>query len=88
MIRSLLVATLAAAAITPAIAHITLESSEAQVGAGYEAMRHARHGCGESPTTAIRVKIPEGVIGVKPMPKPAWTLTTATGKVPQDVQAF
>jgi periplasmic copper chaperone A len=88
MIRSLLVATLAAAAITPAIAHITLESSEAQVGAGYKAVLRVPHGCGESPTTAIRVKIPEGVIGVKPMPKPGWTLTTATGKYPKTYKLF
>jgi periplasmic copper chaperone A len=83
-----LLLTLAAAVITPAIAHITYESSEAQVGAGYKAVLRVPHGCGESPTTAIRVKIPEGVIGVKPMPKPGWILTTATGKYPKTCKLF
>jgi periplasmic copper chaperone A len=87
MIRSLLVAMLGAV-ITPAIAHITLESQEAKVGAGYKAVLRVPHGCGESPTTAVRVKIPAGVIGVKPMPKPGWTLTTATGKYPATYNLF
>jgi uncharacterized protein YcnI len=88
MIRSLLLAILGAAVITPAIAHITLESQEAKVGGGYKAVLRVPHGCGESPTTAIRVKIPEGVIGVKPMPKPGWTLVTATGKYPKTYKFF
>jgi periplasmic copper chaperone A len=88
MIRSLLLAILGAVVITPAIAHITLESQEAKVGGGYKAVLRVPHGCGESPTTAIRVKIPEGVIGVKPMPKPGWTLTTATGKYPKAYKLF
>jgi periplasmic copper chaperone A len=88
MIRSLLVAVLGAAAVAPAIAHVTLESQEAKVGAGYKAVLRVPHGCGESPTTAIRVKIPEGLIGVKPMPKPGWTLTTAIGKYPKAYKLF
>ena len=46
------------------------------------------HGCEGSATTAIRVRIPEGVIGVKPMPKPGWTLTTVTGKYPKTYTLF
>lgn len=88
MIRSLLVAMLVAAVISPATAHITLESQEAKVGAGYKAVLRVPHGCGESPTTAVRVKIPEGVVGVKPMPKPGWTLMTATGKYPKAYTLF
>jgi periplasmic copper chaperone A len=87
MIRSLLVAMLGAA-ITPAFAHVTLESQEAKIGAGYKAVLRVPHGCGESPTTAIRVKMPAGFIGVKPMPKPGWTLTTATGKYPATYNLF
>ena len=33
-----------------------------------------------SATTAVRVQIPEGVIAVKPMPKPGWTLRKVKGK--------
>ncbi len=34
------------------------------------------HGCDGSATVKVRVQIPEGVIGVKPMPKPGWTIST------------
>ena len=64
-------------------AHVTLESREAPVGAAYKAVLRVPHGCDGSPTTAIRVRIPEGVIAVKPMPKPGWKLDTVTGKYPK-----
>ena len=38
------------------------------------------HGCAGSPTVKLRVQIPEGVIGIKPMPKPGWTLEMVKGK--------
>ena len=38
------------------------------------------HGCAGSPTVKLRVQIPEGVIGIKPMPKPGWTIETVKGK--------
>jgi periplasmic copper chaperone A len=41
------------------------------------------HGCEGSPTKSIRVQIPEGVIAVKPMPKPGWELTTKRGEYAQ-----
>ncbi len=37
------------------------------------------HGCGSAATTGITVSIPEGVVNVKPQPKPGWTLATQTG---------
>ena len=87
MIRSFIAGALSLL-ITPAIAHITLESQQARVGSGYKAVFRVPHGCAGSATTAIRVRIPEGVIGVKPMPKPGWTLTTATGKYPKAYKLF
>ena len=38
------------------------------------------HGCAGSATVKLRVKIPEGVIAVKPMPKPGWNMETIKGK--------
>ena len=38
------------------------------------------HGCAGSATTKIRVQIPEGVIAVKPMPKPGWNVEAIKGK--------
>jgi uncharacterized protein YcnI len=73
----------AVAAASCAFAHITLERQEAHVGASYKAVMLVPHGCGGSSTTAIRVRIPEGMIGVKPMPKPGWKLDTVSGKYPR-----
>ncbi|GLK78693.1 YcnI family protein [Methylopila turkensis] len=69
-----------AAFATAASAHVTLETREAPVGASYKAVFKTPHGCKGAPTNVVRVKIPEGVIGVKPMPKPGWKLETVTGK--------
>jgi uncharacterized protein YcnI len=84
MIRILLTGALAAAcAASTAFAHVTLENQEAKAGAAYKAVFRVPHGCDGTPTTTIRIKIPEGVIGVKPMPKPGWTLATTVGKYPK-----
>src|SRR5436190_7803417 len=66
-----------------AFAHVTLETAQAQVGSGYKAVLRVGHGCEGSPTTAIRVRIPEGIVAVKPMPKPGWKLEVVTGKYPK-----
>ena len=63
-------------AATQAQAHATLETAKAQVGANYKAVMRVSHGCAGSPTLRVRVRIPDGFIGVKPMPKPGWTMET------------
>jgi uncharacterized protein YcnI len=88
MLRHLLGAVGACLVIGPAAAHITLEIREAPVGGAYKAVLRVPHGCEGSATTAVRVRIPEGVIGVKPMPKPGWTLTTVTGKYPKTYNLY
>lgn len=71
-----------------ALAHITLEQQEAEAGSTYKAVLRVGHGCEGSPTTAVRVRIPEGVIAVKPMPKPGWELTTEVGRYAEPAQYF
>ncbi|WP_404293911.1 YcnI family protein [Microvirga sp. RSM25] len=61
---------------TSAFAHITLETQSAPVSSTYKAVMRVGHGCEGSPTLKVRVQIPEGVIAVKPMPKPGWELDT------------
>lgn len=63
-----------------ASAHITLETAQAPPKSTYKAVLRVGHGCEGSPTVAVRVRIPEGVIAVKPMPKPGWELATTTAK--------
>ncbi|MBV6273408.1 YcnI family protein [Alcaligenaceae bacterium CGII-47] len=70
---------LALSAATPALAHITLETGEATIGSYYKAVVRVPHGCNGSATTQVRVRIPEGVVAVKPQPKAQWTLDTTEG---------
>lgn len=63
----------------PALAHVSFENDEARPNATYKAVLRISHGCEGQPTRKVQVRIPEGVIGVKPMPKAGWTLETVTG---------
>lgn len=69
-------------------AHVTLEKREAQVGAPYKAVLRVPHGCEGAATIAIRIRVPEGMIAVKPMPKPGWKIDTVKGKYPKTYTYF
>lgn len=71
------------AGIGIASAHVTLEQKEAAIGGGYKAVLRVPHGCDGAATTALRVRIPEQVIDVKPMPKAGWKLDVVKGKYPK-----
>ena len=88
MFRLFLIGTLAAAFAMPAVAHVTLEAQEARINAPYKGVLRVPHGCEKTATTSIRVRIPEGVIGVKPRPAAGWTLTTVTSKYPRPVKLY
>ncbi|MFA5902147.1 MAG: DUF1775 domain-containing protein [Hyphomicrobium sp.] len=64
---------------TAASAHVSFEMKKAKVGGAYKAVLNVPHGCEGAATTEVSVDIPEGVIGVKPMPKPGWTLSLKKG---------
>jgi uncharacterized protein YcnI len=82
--RLLAVTAIVAFATSSASAHITLENREATIGSSYKAVFVVPHGCAGSATLKIRVQIPEGVIGVKPMPKPGWSVEAIKGKYAAD----
>ena len=63
-------------------AHVTLETPQATIGASYKAVLRVPHGCDGSATTAIRVRIPAGIITVKPMPKPGGNSTPSAAPTP------
>lgn len=69
----------AVADMSAAFAHPGLEVKEAKIGASYKAVIKIPHGCEKSATTKLRVQIPEGVIAVKPMQKPGWSIETVRG---------
>ncbi|MBX3446447.1 MAG: YcnI family protein [Parvibaculum sp.] len=76
LITALSAAAIFAVAALPASAHVVLDQAEAAAGSYFKATFRVPHGCDGSPTTAISIAIPEGVISVKPQPKHGWTVTT------------
>lgn len=69
---------LTAASSLPAFAHASLEKAETTPGS-YKAVLRIPHGCDGKPTDTVRIAIPEGYIGVKPMPKAGWTIELEKG---------
>jgi uncharacterized protein YcnI/copper(I)-binding protein len=67
-----------ATSATPALSHVSLETAEAPAGP-YKAVLSLPHGCDGEATHTVRIDLPEGFIGAKPMPKPGWTLDLETG---------
>jgi len=63
-----------------AAAHITLETAQSAPNAAYKAVLRVGHGCEGEATTTLRVQIPEGLIAVKPMPKPGWHIELKEGE--------
>lgn len=61
--------------------HVTLEQQQVESGAYYKAVLRVGHGCEGLPTTALRVQLPAGFQGAKPMPKAGWTLQTRQEKL-------
>ncbi|TAG28252.1 MAG: DUF1775 domain-containing protein [Burkholderiales bacterium] len=64
-----------------AFSHVTLEQQQIETGSTYKAVLRVGHGCDGLPTTSLRVQIPAGFQGAKPMPKAGWTLQTKTEKL-------
>ncbi|GAA0606706.1 YcnI family protein [Paenochrobactrum glaciei] len=75
-----LAAVIVAISSSAAFAHVSLEKNEAPVGSTYKAVLRVPHGCEGKPTNVVRVKIPDGVIAVKPMPKAGWELEKNRGE--------
>lgn len=57
---------------TMTFGHAGLETKPAVVDTYYKAVMRIPHGCDGAATDTVRVRIPEGMIWVKPKPKPNW----------------
>ena len=62
------------AAAGSALAHVTLDTTEAPAGASYKGVARVPHGCNGQPTTTLRIAVPAGMLDVKPMAKPGWSI--------------
>ncbi|MBV8791786.1 MAG: YcnI family protein [Pseudolabrys sp.] len=74
-------------AIVPASAHVTAGPNEAVAGNYFQTAFNVPHGCDGSATIAVRIKIPDGVISVKPQMKPGWDVTIKTKTLEKPVDA-
>jgi uncharacterized protein YcnI len=79
--RAATVAAALFAMTSPALAHVELVNDKAPADSSYKAVLMVGHGCAGSPTTELRVQIPEGLILVKPMPKPGWKIAITMQKL-------
>ncbi len=71
---------LSLAAAAPAAAHITTNPAEGPAD-GYATVNfQVPHGCEESPTTQVRIKVPPSVPTATPQVHPLWDLTTKEGR--------
>jgi len=88
MLKPIAMAAVLAALAAPALAHVTLENREGAAGSTARLVLRVPHGCeGGAATLRIRIRIPDGVTNVRPMPKPGWELTTLRGPLARPVAA-
>jgi hypothetical protein len=73
MPRSVLALALVAASL-PAAAHFTLERSSLPAGSLEVVVFRLGHGCEGSPTTALRIELPAGLLAVHPRAKAGWRI--------------
>ena len=66
---------------TASFAHIVLGEPAALASTSYRATLRVGHGCEGSPITALRVTLPAGFKGAKPMPKVGWQLSIKTARL-------
>jgi uncharacterized protein YcnI len=62
-------------------AHVTIEPRNALAGSYAKLTFRVSHGCDGSPTKQITVKLPEGVLSVKPQVHTGWNITTKKVKL-------
>ena len=74
-------ALIAAAVPFTAAAHVTIDPVQGSANGYVRAALRVPHGCKGSPTTRIRVRIPDGVLSVKAQVKPGWTIAIVRTKL-------
>lgn len=87
-VRFTILAALGALLAAPvAGAHVTANPGTAEAGGFTMIAFRVPHGCEESPTTSLTIRIPAGIIFVTPQNVPGWKATATMGKLPQPVES-
>lgn len=87
--RNSLMSLAAAAALLglpAADAHVTIDPQQGPANGYFRAALRVPHGCKASPTVRVRVRIPDGVLSVKPQVKPGWTIAIVRSKLAQPLE--
>jgi uncharacterized protein YcnI len=84
--KHLLLPILLALLTTPALAHVTANPDNAVAGKYFQTSFRISHGCDGSATASVSVRIPEGVMSVRPQAKPGWKITVTKRKLDQPVK--
>jgi uncharacterized protein YcnI len=87
--RTLLVAAITAFLFVgagPAYAHVTANPAEAPADSYFATAFRVGHGCEGSPTTSVRVRVPAGVVSVKPEVVPGWDAEVVEGPYEEPVE--
>jgi len=75
---TILAAGLVLAAPLAATAHVTVTPDQTAAAGGHGVLTFAfSHGCEGSPTTALRIDIPDGIASVSPTVEPGWSIDVA-----------
>ena len=85
MMRHAILAAICVMMPVQVLAHTTLIETEIRQGIASRFTLNVPHGCGSEATLRLRVRIPAGIVAVKPMPKAGWDLeiVTTTYETPQ-----
>jgi periplasmic copper chaperone A len=82
-----LLAVAAALVLAPVAAgHVTANPSTAPADSFAVIALRVPHGCDDAPTTALSVKIPDGIVEATPQAVPGWNAEVVEGKLPQPVE--
>lgn len=80
-------ASLALAITAGALAHVTVNPGEAPANSYARLDFRVGHGCEGSPTTSVRIQIPEGVTSVRPQLKPGWENEIVVGPLAEPYES-
>lgn len=72
----------------PAGAHTVADPHSGPAGRTLRTSFRVTHGCKGSPTVALTIRMPAGVISAKPMPKAGWKVEVKTEPLQTPVPAF
>ena len=87
MRRAMAIAFVAMLGVAGAEAHVTIDVPRAPAGSSQKLAFRVGHGCDGSATRLISVRMPAGLRGAKPMPKPGWAITVRRAALAQPYES-